>query len=270
MPLTPKTSSRKDHEDVMSCLRRHVDASEHSPEPRHIRLREAILDMIAQGYWNPGDKLPPEKEFALVSGLSLGTAQKTLTHLAQDGILARRHGHGTFVAGDFSQNKHLLHFRFIADDGTALMPVYAETIDRRVIKKRGPWSDYLVGTTSFIRVRRRINVGEEFDCISEIYVSADEFGALLDMPIQDLHRVVIRNLLATKFNAPTFSVAQRVYASRFENPIATLLKLEPSEAFGLILEVFSSTHHQKPLAFHNVFVPPNVRRLEVPNVRHPR
>ena len=83
---------------------------------------------MADGHWATGDKLPPEKEIADAVGLSLGTVQKALSRLAADNVVVRRHGHGTFVSPS-SQAEQLLHFRFIGDDGVALMPVYAEAID---------------------------------------------------------------------------------------------------------------------------------------------
>ncbi len=248
-------------------LRRAVDASANGTEPRHLKLREAILEVLAKGIWAPGDKLPSETELARISGLSLGTTQKALTHLARDGVLVRRHGHGTFVAGDASQSQQLMHFRFVGDDGAAIMPVYAEAIERRVVTKRGPWSDFLTYTKNFIRIRRRVNVAGEFDCMSELYIDADRFKPILDLPMQELHRVIIRNVLATRYNAPTFQATQRIYATRFGEAVSKVLNLDPEHAFGMVLEVRSFTHHQAPLAFQNIFIPPDVRTLELPDTR---
>ncbi|WP_164919640.1 GntR family transcriptional regulator [Hansschlegelia zhihuaiae] len=248
--------------EALAELKRRVDDPAHAGEPRHVRLRAAILGLLADGAWAPGDKLPPEMELARASGLSLGTAQKALGALAREGVLARLHGHGTFVAGDASQADRLLHFRFIGDGDDAIAPVYAEAIDRRVIKASGPWSKLLAGAERFIRIRRRINVAQEFDCLSEFYIDADRFAAILDLPMQELHRVVIRAVLASRFNTPTFAVDQRVYASRFPAAICKLLKLE-KDPFGLVLEVRSYTHHRQPFAFQNIFIPPNARRLQL-------
>jgi GntR family transcriptional regulator len=263
----PRESGRS---EVLAELRRRVDDAR-SGETRHSRLRAALVDLLAEGFWAPGDKLPPETELARASGLSLGTAQKALGMLAREGVLVRRHGHGTFVTGDASQADQLLHFRFVGDDDSAIAPVYAEAIDRRVVTTAGPWSALLPEAARFIRIRRRINVAQEFDCISELYVDADRFAAILELPMQELHRVVIRRLLAERFKTPTVSVDQRVYATPLPAEVAKLLKLDRA-AFGLGLEVRSYTHHARAFAFQNIFIPPSVRRLQLfaPALTRPR
>lgn len=248
--------------DALRELRRLVESPARTAEPRHARLRLAILDLVAEGLWAAGDKLPPETALANAAGLSLGTAQKALAQLARDGALVRRHGHGTFVASDGAQSDRLIHFRFIGDDGRAIAPVFAEAIDRRVIEQSGPWSAYLPDAARFIRVRRRINVADEFDCVSDFYVDAERYAPLLDLPLEELHRVVIRQVLAERFDTPTVAVDQRVYASRFPDEIGRLMKLGARHCFGLVLEVRSSTRSSRPFAFQNVFIPPDVRPLK--------
>jgi DNA-binding GntR family transcriptional regulator len=226
-----------------------------------------LLDAIAQGDWVAGDKLPPETEIARAVGLSLGTVQKTLSRLAAEEVLVRRHGHGSFVAGVSSQSNHLLHFRFMGDDGKALVPVYAEALDRSVVRERGPWTDFLAGSREFLRIRRRINVGNEFDCLSDFYIDGERFAEILEMPFAELHRIVIRDLLAKRFNAPTFSFSQRVYVTEFPASVRAPLKVPRSKGVGLVLEVRSYTHHRAPISFQNIFVPAKSRPLEIPSPR---
>ncbi|MFC3695767.1 GntR family transcriptional regulator [Chenggangzhangella methanolivorans] len=257
-----RTDSRPRGE-AMAELRRRVEDAAQQDEPRHLRLRAAILGMIADGLWTPGDKLPAETELARASGLSLGTAQKALGALARDGALIRRHGHGTFVPSGASQAERLLHFRFVSDDDSAIAPVYAEAIERRVTTRRGPWSAMLVEASRFIRIRRRITVAEEFDCLSEFYIDGDRFAGVLDMPMSELHRVMIRTVLEERFDVPTLFVDQRVQATQFTPEIAKLLKLESESYHGLALEVRSYTRGSQPIAFQHIFIPPNVRKLQL-------
>jgi len=253
---------------ALDRLRASVEDPVHRDAPRHSRLRAALLDALSAGDWSPGDKLPPETEIAKAVALSLGTVQKALARLASEHVLIRRHGHGTFVSGDVSQPNQLLHFRFVADDGSALMPVYAEALERTVVRGAGPWSQFL-GASSCIRIRRRINVADEFDCLSEYYIDADKFAAVLQLPFRELHRVIIRNVLAKHFNAPAFSFSQRIYATAFTSPIRALLKRPESSGHGMVLEINSYTHHKAPISFQNIFIPADVRRLEIPSPHLP-
>ena len=266
--LRREPRARDDGSVALDRLRAAVEDPAHRDAPRHSRLRAAVLDALSAGDWSPGDKLPPETEIARSVGLSLGTVQKALARLASEHVLIRRHGHGTFVSGDVSQPNQLLHFRFVADDGSALLPVYAEALDRTVVRGTGPWSEFL-SASSCIRIRRRINVADEFDCLSEYYIDADKFAAVLEMPFRELHRVIIRNLLAKHFNAPAFSFSQRIYATAFPAPIRALLNKPKSRGHGMVLEINSYTHHRAPISFQNIFIPAGVRRLEIPSPHLP-
>lgn len=245
-------------------LRAALHATEGSDEPRHLRLRTALLELMARGAWSPGEKLPPEREIAGAVGLSLGTVQKALDRLAASNVLVRRHGHGTFVSTG-TQAQTLLHFRFVGDDGQVLSAVYAEALDRKLLATRGPWSGFLAPAKRFVRVRRRLNVAGEFDCLSEFYVDAQRFGALMAIPFEELHKVTIRSVLAQRFNAPTLALRQLAYACEFPEAVARTLRQPRGRHHGMVLEVYSHSHREVPVSFQRIYIPSGVRRLEIPS-----
>jgi hypothetical protein len=57
------------------------------------RLREEIMSNLA-----PGDKLEPEQALADRYGVARNTMRKAIAQLRKEGMLASRHGQGTFVA----------------------------------------------------------------------------------------------------------------------------------------------------------------------------
>ncbi len=61
------------------------------------RVREEIRDRIRDGRLPDGVQLPPEIEFAVSLGVSRTTVRDALLQLEQEGLVIRRHGHGTFV-----------------------------------------------------------------------------------------------------------------------------------------------------------------------------
>lgn len=58
----------------------------------HIRL------LIENGTLQPGDKIPPEREFARTLKISRASLRTGIGHLAAMGVMKVRHGVGTFVA----------------------------------------------------------------------------------------------------------------------------------------------------------------------------
>jgi DNA-binding GntR family transcriptional regulator len=61
------------------------------------RVREEVRDRIRDGEFSEGVQLPPEIELATSLGVSRTTLREALLQLEQEGLLIRRHGHGTFV-----------------------------------------------------------------------------------------------------------------------------------------------------------------------------
>ncbi|RZJ90248.1 MAG: GntR family transcriptional regulator, partial [Brevundimonas sp.] len=69
------------------------------PAPLYHQLREAVRDAIARRALAAHDALPPERDLATALDVSRITVRKALDGLVADGLLTRRQGAGTFVAG---------------------------------------------------------------------------------------------------------------------------------------------------------------------------
>lgn len=68
------------------------------PKKIYEEIVSQLNDMIIEGRYNPGDKLPSEREMAEVLGVSRPSVREAITALAAMGILEVRPGEGTFVA----------------------------------------------------------------------------------------------------------------------------------------------------------------------------
>ena len=62
------------------------------------QAKEYLLDLIEEGVYEPGMRLPSESELAGQLGISRPTLREALYTLEQEGTIVRRHGVGTFVA----------------------------------------------------------------------------------------------------------------------------------------------------------------------------
>ncbi|MHA1565187.1 MAG: GntR family transcriptional regulator [Alphaproteobacteria bacterium] len=218
--------------------------------------------MIDEEHWKPGDQLPAEANMARILEVSLGTIQKTLGLLAERGVIIREHGRGTFVTGGEAPQQDLWYFRFLGDDGVSLLPIYSRVLDVDVVTEDGPWATFLGDTQSFVRIRRLMSVDHEFDVYSEVYFSAERFGAVAGYSIKNLHGAIVYRVLDEKFNAPTLRVAQKIMCAPLPSKICLELAIE-SGATGLIWEIFSYAAHNAPLIYQRAFVPPNNRALYV-------
>src|SRR5688572_24714442 len=67
--------------------------------PLYRRLEERLRHAIESGALKPDQALPPERDLADELGVSRITLRKALDGLVGSGLLVRRQGAGTFVAG---------------------------------------------------------------------------------------------------------------------------------------------------------------------------
>lgn len=65
--------------------------------PRYVRVREKLIERVRAGGCAPGALIPSEFEIAREFGVSQGTARLAVSSLADENVVARRQGFGTFV-----------------------------------------------------------------------------------------------------------------------------------------------------------------------------
>lgn len=57
-----------------------------------------IEQLLHDGAYRPGDRLPPERELAATTGLGRGAIREAMRHLVDIGLVTRHVGRGTFLA----------------------------------------------------------------------------------------------------------------------------------------------------------------------------
>lgn len=230
---------------------------------KHQQISEEILSAIEAGRWRPGDQLPAEDQLAAEMGASLGTVQRALRSLVQMGVVERHHGRGTFVSGARAQEGQLRHFRFMADGGNQLLPVYFKILDVEITDETGPWSGFLaVADGRFVRIRRIVSVNDEFEVFSEVYLPAERFGALEQMGAAALNGVSFRDLVAERFNAPTLSSRQTMACQPLPPRVTRLLGV-PSGQYGMVWTICGMSYRDTPITWQRIFVPPSDRVIEI-------
>ncbi|MCK0714046.1 GntR family transcriptional regulator [Chromohalobacter sarecensis] len=71
--------------------------------PLYHQLARQLGDAIEAGAWQAGEALPSERALAETLEVSRITARKALERLAEQGLIRRTHGSGTFIAPRFNQ-----------------------------------------------------------------------------------------------------------------------------------------------------------------------
>ena len=230
-------------------------------QPKYAQFADHISHMIEAGEWKPGDRLPSEAEMAKVLPASLGTIQKALGQLAKQGAIVREHYRGTFVNGPRS----LLgpwHLRFKDNDGKTLLPVHQEVLGIEKVSGEEPWASFLGKSRFYICIRRFIDVNGEFNAISRFFVSGEQFSSLLEMPVKALDGMYIRAILRSHFGTPTLRLVEEVTCKSLPDDVCPTLGLLQGSV-GMIFHIRSYGYRDEPISYHLVYVPPNLRRLDL-------
>jgi DNA-binding GntR family transcriptional regulator len=67
------------------------------PLPVYLQVAALLTRQIKAGYWHEGERLPTEAELALTLNVAVGTLRKALALLAEQDVLQRVQGSGTYV-----------------------------------------------------------------------------------------------------------------------------------------------------------------------------
>jgi DNA-binding transcriptional MocR family regulator len=66
----------------------------------YLKLADAIAAEIADGTLKPGDRLPPQRDFAYERKIAVSTASRVYAELLRRGLVVGEVGRGTFISGD--------------------------------------------------------------------------------------------------------------------------------------------------------------------------
>lgn len=249
-----------------SDLRRYF-APQFSRLPKYAQLRQALAAAIDGGYWKAGSQLPTEIELAGTLPFSLGTVQKAIRALVDEGRLRRIKGRGTFVIDEHRGiSQPFFHARFLDDTGEGFLPVFSKLVSRDLIQETGPWSKPLGQKGKDIaRIERELNVNGEFLVFSRFYINAERFARFVKKPRSELNGGNFKLILAREYNLRPITFSQLLSLGRLPDEICQTVGVRHGTT-GAILAITATTHGSDAVYFHEVFIPPNARILKLPDM----
>lgn len=231
--------------------------------PKHARLRAAIVDAVKAGELPVGTKMAGERELSQSLGLSLGTMQKALGRLVDEGFLVRRQGHGTFVGSVRRPVSGSWHYCFLADDGVTDLPVFATIVERRLVGANGPWAAALgPDPKGFVMLHRHLDIGAKFACSSRMYLPAGRFGRLLRIAEKRLTDTNVKTVLADEFSAPTLSAEGVAHVTPVDIEDARVMRVATGTC-TLQLDIVGRSFGRVAITFQRMVVPPVTHGLRL-------
>jgi GntR family transcriptional regulator len=235
-----------------------------SGRPKYQRLADTMVEAIKRGLWRPGDQLPAEDELTAMTPFSLGTVQRAMRDLAEQGLLVRQHGLGTFVAERPREIQKPWHCRFLADDGVTVLPVYSKTVHRVIVKEEGPWNLHLRSASGQVmRLDRVISINREFSVFSRFYGDRALLKKLWDLPMDRLDGVNFQQMLSESLKLPITDIKHLVAIAGFDGEAARHVGVEPG-APGIFLRAVAHAGRDLCVYYQEFSIPRSERSLEIP------
>lgn len=147
------------------------------PLPVYLQVAELLARQIKAGYWHEHERLPTEAELASTLKVAVGTLRKALALLAEQGVLNRVQGSGTYVRRDARSKRIYELFRLELETGPGLptahiLDVCSQTRPTWVPAMQSGEFDQLW------RVRRVRCLSEKPVALEEIWFAAPNYSEL--------------------------------------------------------------------------------------------
>lgn len=261
----PLVDSRLKPEE--QALLQRLIASARQDSPKYSQLCDALTQAIDAGVWKSGAALPSEQELVKATPFSLGTVQRAIRVLVDEGRLRRVKGRGTFVTdGRIGIVEPFLHTRFLDEESGGLMPVYATVASRRRIRIRGPWSEPLQQRGSnIVRIERRLDIAGHFIAFSRFYINADRFPEFSELPLEELSEGNYKLMLARMYKLPTLAIMQHLELGAAPPDVAKMMGVRANATCAL-LSALARTAHNEAIYFHQIHYPVTRFKLVLPEV----
>ncbi len=224
-------------------LKSSADAPAFTPLYRQIKL--LITRSLVSGEWAPGDPIPSEIELANRYSVSQGTVRKAVSELADENLLIRYQGKGTFVASH-AEERHKFHFLRLTPDRGELKALSAQLLDFRRLRADGASAKLLrlPAGGGLCAIRRVMMLSERATVYEEIRLPARRFKGL-SAAVIERHECMLYSMYESAFGVRILHADERLKAVAAPREAASALNM----AYGapvLLIERVAYTYTEEP------------------------
>jgi GntR family transcriptional regulator len=215
--------------------------------PLYQQIKALITRGLQSGEWRPGEMIPSEGELALRFKVSQGTVRKAIDVLADENLLVRRQGKGTFVATHAEEKTQFRFLRLMPDDEKA-----GRTMSRRFIdcRRQRASADIarvldLKAGDAVVQVRRLLLFRDRPVVLDDIWLPGNLFKGLTAERLSE-NRGPMYGLFETEFGVHMIRAEEKLRAVAADETSARWLEV-PVGAPLLSVERVSMTYGDKPV-----------------------
>jgi len=217
--------------------------------PLYQQIKGLILQSLQAGEWKPGESIPSEIELAARYRVSQGTVRKAIDELANDNLLIRRQGKGTFVA---THAEHHVQYRFlklVPDHGSpdSEGPAQRRIVDCKRLRASAEVARALTlrAGDAVLQVRRVLSFSGIPTILEDLWLPAPPFKGLTAERLGTYDGPMYA-LFETEFGVRMVRADEKIRALLPEPGQAELLQVSPSTPL-LSVERIAYTYNDTPM-----------------------
>ena len=221
-------------------------------QPLYRQIKTLITQSLVSGEWRPGDLIPSEIELASRFSVSQGTVRKAIGELANQNLLVRQQGKGTFVASHSEERSKFPYLR-ITPDRSALDYVSAKLLDCRKVKldaASGKKLGLATGAGAFL-ITRVMSISAGNTIYEQIRLPATRFKGLSAQTIER-HHCMLYSMYETDFGLRILHVEEQIKALAAERATSAHLGV-PEGTPLLVIERVAYTYADKAVELRRSF-----------------
>jgi GntR family transcriptional regulator len=213
-------------------------------QPLYRQIKALLTQSLMSGEWRPGEPIPSEIELAGRFSVSQGTVRKAVSELAEERVLVRQQGRGTFVASH-AQERSQFPFLRIAPDAGELTELTAQLLGLKRVRDAA--SARLLGlsaASSVFLLTRILKLNGVPVCYEEVCLPASRFKGLTATVILQ-HECMLYSMYETRFGMRVLQAEECVKAVAAPDEVAALLQVAPGAPL-LQIERIAFSYRDEP------------------------
>jgi len=214
--------------------------------PLYLQIKGLLTRSLQGGEWRPGEAIPSEVELAARFKVSQGTVRKAIDTLADENLVVRRQGKGTFVATHAEERVQFRFLRLMPDDGE-VGGMARRFIDCRRLRAPADVARALAlkaGDTA-VQVRRVLSFRGKPVVLDDIWLPGQAFKGLTAERLAE-NKGPLYGLFESEFGVRMIRAEEKLRAVAATAEAAALLELPPGAPL-LSVERLSFTYGDKPV-----------------------
>jgi GntR family transcriptional regulator len=212
-------------------------------QPLYRQIKALITQSLMSGEWRPGEPIPSEIDLASRFSVSQGTVRKAVSELAEERVVVRQQGRGTFVASH-AEERNQFPFLRITPDASDLKELTAQLLD--LTRVRDAASARLLGlnaSSSVFLLTRVLKLNGTPVCYEEVRLPASRFKGLTAAVVQQ-HECMLYSMYETRFGMRVLQAEERVKATAASGEVAALLQVAAGTPLLQIERIAFSYRHE--------------------------